>query len=68
MTIFDFNKRFPTKKSAIDFIIRVKYNGTYVCPFCGCVHNIYRDNFLHIYKKKPYGYSRREEKSFYDEY
>ena len=44
MTIFDFNKRFPTKKSAIDFIIRVKYNGTYVCPFCGCVHNIYRDN------------------------
>ena len=28
MTIFEFNKRFPTKKSAIDFIIRVKYNGT----------------------------------------
>ena len=43
MTIFDFNKRFPTKKSAIDFIIKVKYNGNYVCPFCGCVHNIYRD-------------------------
>lgn len=37
MTIFDFNKRFPTEKSAIDFIIHVKYNGTYVCPFCGCV-------------------------------
>ncbi len=44
MTIFDFNKRFPIKKSAIDFIIRVKYSGTYICPFCGCVHNIYRDN------------------------
>ena len=43
MTIFDFHKRFPTEKSAIDFIIKVKYNGTYVCPFCGCVHNIYRD-------------------------
>ena len=39
MTIFDFHKRFPTKKSAIDFIIKVKYNGTYVCTFCGCVHN-----------------------------
>lgn len=44
MTIFDFHKRFPTEKSAIDFIIKVKYNGTYVCPFCGCVHNIYRDS------------------------
>ena len=43
MTIFDFHKRFPTEKSAIDFIIKVKYNGTYVCPFCGCVHSIYRD-------------------------
>lgn len=43
MTIFDFQKRFPTEKSAIDFIIKVKYNGTYVCPFCGCIHNIYRD-------------------------
>lgn len=39
MTIFDFNKRFSTEKSAIDFIIKVKYNGTYVCPFCGCVYN-----------------------------
>ena len=44
MTIFDFHKQFPTEKSAIDFIIKVKYNGTYVCPFCGCVHNIYRDS------------------------
>ena len=44
MTIFDFNKRFSTEKSAIDFIIKVKYNGTYACPFCGCVHNIYRDS------------------------
>ena len=44
MTIFDFNRRFPTKKSAIDFIIKIKYNGSYVCPFCGCTHNIYRDN------------------------
>ena len=43
MTIFDFHKRFPTEKSAIDFIIKVKYNGTYVCPFCGCIYNIYRD-------------------------
>ena len=44
MNIFDFNRRFPTKKSAIDFIIKIKYNGSYVCPFCGCTHNIYRDN------------------------
>ena len=39
MTIFDFNKRFSTETSAIDLIIKVKYNGTYVCPFCGCVYN-----------------------------
>ena len=25
MTIFEFNKRFPTEKSAIDFIIETKY-------------------------------------------
>lgn len=43
MTIFDFYQAFPSEKSAIDLIIKTKYNGTYVCPFCGCVHNIYRD-------------------------
>ena len=44
MTIFEFNKRFPTEKSAIDFIIETKYKDGYVCPKCGCIHNIYRSN------------------------
>lgn len=44
MTIFEFNKRFPTEESAIDFIIETKYKGGYVCPKCGCIHNIYRSN------------------------
>ena len=44
MTIFEFNKRFPTEESAIDFIIETKYKNGYVCPNCGCIHNIYRSN------------------------
>ena len=44
MTIFEFNKRFPTEESAIDFIIEVKYKDGFVCPKCGCIHNIYRSN------------------------
>lgn len=44
MTIFEFNKRFPTEESAIDFIIETKYKDGYVCPKCGCIHNIYRSN------------------------
>lgn len=44
MTIFEFNKRFPTEKSATDFIIETKYKDGYVCPKCGCIHNIYRSN------------------------
>ena len=35
MTIFEFNKRFPTEESAIDFIIETKYKDGYVCPKCG---------------------------------
>lgn len=45
MSIFEFNRRFPTEESAIDFIIDAKYkDGVYVCPKCGCIHNIYRSN------------------------
>ena len=44
MTIFEFNKKFPTEESAIDFIIKTKYKDGYVCPKCGCIHNIYRSN------------------------
>lgn len=43
MTIFDFNKRYPTKKSAIDFIIKAKDNGTYAYPFGSCDHNFFRE-------------------------
>ena len=45
MTLFEFNRRFPTEQDAIDFIISFKYkDGFYVCPKCGCIHNIYRSN------------------------
>ena len=43
MTIFEFQQRFPDEKSAIDYIIEKKYHGKYICPICGCTHNIYRD-------------------------
>ena len=45
MTLFEFNKRFTTEQDALDFIIAKKYkNGCYVCPNCGCTHNVYRSN------------------------
>ncbi|KAA6325923.1 hypothetical protein EZS27_024914 [termite gut metagenome] len=46
MTYFDFTKRFPTEKDAIDYIIDKKYKGQLVCPKCGCVHKkIYRQHY-----------------------
>lgn len=45
MNYFEFTKRFPTEKSAIDFIIEKKYNGNYVCPKCGATHKIYRQKY-----------------------
>ena len=48
MTIFEFNRRFPTEESAIDFIIETKYKGSYYCPKCGCVHEgIYHQQYDH---------------------
>lgn len=46
MNYFEFTKNFPTEKSALDFIIEKKYNGQYICPKCGCVHQkIYRQKY-----------------------
>ena len=46
MTIFEFNKRFPTEDSAIDFIVETKYKDGYYCPKCGCFHDgIYHQNY-----------------------
>ncbi|KAA6305271.1 hypothetical protein EZS27_043077, partial [termite gut metagenome] len=46
MTYFEFKKRFPTEKDAIDYIIDKKYKGQLVCPKCGRVHNkIYRQHY-----------------------
>ena len=48
MTIFEFNRRFPTEESAIDFIIETKYKNGYYCPKCGCVHEgIYHQQYDH---------------------
>ncbi|KAA6304450.1 hypothetical protein EZS27_043903 [termite gut metagenome] len=46
MTYFEFTKKFPTEKDAIDYIIDKKYQGQLVCPKCGCVHKkIYRQHY-----------------------
>lgn len=45
MTFFEFQKRFPTEASALNFIISMKYANGYHCPKCGCIHKgIYRSN------------------------
>lgn len=38
MTSFEFQKRFPTELSAINFIVSIKYTNGYHCPKCGCIH------------------------------
>jgi len=47
MTIFEFKKKFPTEKAAINFIIETKYpNKQYICPKCGVVkEKIYRQKY-----------------------
>lgn len=48
MTIFEFNRMFPTQNDAIDFIVAKKYKDGYYCPKCGCFHHgIYRQNYDH---------------------
>ena len=45
MTFFEFQKRFPTEASALNFIVSMKYVNGYHCPKCGCIHKgIYRSN------------------------
>lgn len=45
MTFFEFQKRFPTEASALNFIVSIKYTNGYHCPKCGCIHKgIYRSN------------------------
>lgn len=45
MTFFEFQKRFPTELSALNFIVSIKYTNGYHCPKCGCIHKgIYRSN------------------------
>ena len=45
MTYFEFTQRFPDENSAIDLIVAAKYKDGYVCPKCGCVHRVYRQNY-----------------------
>lgn len=40
MTYFEFTNRFPTEDAAVDYIVAKKFHDGYVCPKCGCVHNL----------------------------
>ena len=42
MTFFEFNKKFPTEKAAIDYFVNVRYGDTITCPHCGATVKIYR--------------------------
>ena len=42
MTFFDFNRKFPTEKVAIDHFFQVRYNNVLTCPHCGTKVNLYR--------------------------
>lgn len=48
MTLFEFNRMFPTQNDAIDFVVAMKYRNGYYCPKCGCVHKgIYQQKYDH---------------------
>jgi hypothetical protein len=32
MTFFEFNKKFPTEQSVIDYFIHIRYNDRLTCP------------------------------------
>ena len=42
MTFYEFNERFPTEKSAIDYFFQVRYNNVLTCPHCGSKVRVYR--------------------------
>ncbi|MCL2209739.1 MAG: IS1595 family transposase [Treponema sp.] len=42
MTFFEFNKKFPTEQSAINYFYQVRYNNILTCPHCGAKINLYR--------------------------
>jgi transposase-like protein len=42
MTFFEFDKKFPTEKSVIDYFLHIRYNNTLVCPHCGSMVKVYR--------------------------
>jgi len=44
MTFFEFNKRFPSEKSAIDYFIKIRYRNAPTCPKCGAKTKMYRWN------------------------
>jgi transposase-like protein len=42
MTFFEFNKRFPSEKSVIDYFIKIRYRNALTCPKCGAKTKVYR--------------------------
>jgi len=59
MNIKDYRKLFPTEEDAINYYLKIRYNGVITCPHCGNKTNIYRYKNLnkqfHCYKcKKPF--------------
>jgi transposase-like protein len=42
MTIIQFMSKFPTEEAAIDYYIKIRYNGILTCPHCCAKNKIYR--------------------------
>jgi transposase-like protein len=42
MTFFEFEKKFPNEKAAIDHFLDIRYQGNLTCPHCGATISIYR--------------------------
>ena len=41
----EFRTRYPTEKYILDFIVKAKYSGTFICPKCGSIDNICRQKY-----------------------
>ena len=42
MTIYEFMSKFPTEEAAVDYFIKIRYNGILACPHCGAKNKVYR--------------------------
>jgi hypothetical protein len=40
MTFFQFEKKFPNEKAAIDYFLDICYKGNMTCPHCGAAKRV----------------------------